>query len=584
MIVDPLRRVDGWADLIRGVDSSRAASALPPNQAVWATNATFRGGFVRNRPGWKRVTLTFKGDGLRSASSVQNTFENFRFQGAGVWRDPQGGNSHLLLQIYGQQFVIRWPGPRVEEITLGGARRNRLRPQTWITQAEEFAIFQDGEGRPLIYNGGTLRESNIEGREVPVGTVMEYAQGRLWVALPDGVSFVASDLVYGPSGTPAYRFRDAVLKFTENQLIGAGGAFGVPQSCGRITAIKAVATPDTQLGQGPIQVFTECGAFSLNPPFDRTEWQNLQSPIQIASLLGPGPVGQNGVVGVNGDLWYRASDGVRSFRVGRRDYATWVNTPMSAELLRVLAYDDRRWLTHASSCVFDNRLILTAAPLWVEGHGVVWQKLVVADFNAISGMLERASPIWEGEWAGLNVLQVLTARVDGLEHCFLLVLSAENTIQLWELTESETSDAGTRISWTLETRSMGFQDAGWDLKQLTTGDLWLDSVAPGQTLDVSASFKSDQLSSWNAWHTFSVTGNAIACAPACPPACYAEDSYRTRKQLPEPGEGCETQDGKPVNRGYEFSTRLALTGAGRIRRFRAVAHAVPEDANAGCAT
>jgi hypothetical protein len=99
-------------------------------------------------------------------------------------------------------------------------------------------VVQDGQAAPWIYDGGLNRRSDTLGiggtREVPVGTAMAYSQGRMVVALPEGTSFVIGDIVGGPSGTYGYDFKDALLKFTENDIIGQGGSFTIPRTLGTL--------------------------------------------------------------------------------------------------------------------------------------------------------------------------------------------------------------------------------------------------------------------------------------------------------------------------------------------------------------
>ena len=50
---------DGIRTLDGGMNSGNSPSILPPNQAALMVNATNRGGFVSNRPGYIKRNLTF---------------------------------------------------------------------------------------------------------------------------------------------------------------------------------------------------------------------------------------------------------------------------------------------------------------------------------------------------------------------------------------------------------------------------------------------------------------------------------------------------------------------------------------------
>lgn len=574
---------DGFTGLPEGVDSRRAPSALSTGQAAWLINTTTRDGYLRPRPGWKKVPLTFKGNFNVDASMVQANFESGGFFNGASEYIGENGDGHLFVVVEGHHFVIRWPGPTVDEITIPNiaGRDCPTGLRRWFAQAERSLIIQNGIDAALIYNGSRLRRAVASLREVPTGTVMEYALGRLWVALPGGNAFVAGDLVFS-DGT-----EEAALKFTENEVINEGGAFGVPSALGQITALRSVATPDTTLGQGPLQVFTRRAAFSLNPPFDRTQWKNWPAPIQTVSLLTYGALAQASAVNVNGDIWYRAEDGIRSFQLGRRDWGSWVNTPMSSEINRLLDYDSRNMLEYSSGVVFDNRLLMTSAPrrsvpAQSSSRGVVHDRLAVLNFDPSSGVLNRTSPVWEGEWSGLPILQILKAGIQGEEHCFLFVLNEiTNQNELWELSRNHPFDSDTtRIAWSVESRALGFPDKGWQLKELVGAELWLDELRG--TLDIDVDWKSDQHNDWQNWHNWTETGPACVAVPSCTPVCFGAGQYRSRKRLPRPLDACDATNQKPFSRAYEFQARLNFTGVGRLKRLRLRAHELDETEIGDC--
>lgn len=480
-------------------------------------------------------------------------------------------------------------------------RNSSTRPRAWLEQAEDFMVIQDGQSKPLIYDGAVLRRADSEGltgsliagttdrfvREVPVGTVMAYSNGRLWVALSDGHSFVASDLTGGPTGTPAYSERDAVLKFSENDIIAEGGSFGVPVTAGPITAMCSIANLDTSLGQGPLQVFTSRCAFSVNAPFDRTTWKDLQYPIQTVSALAYGALSNESTINVNSDIWYRASDGVRSFQVARRDSNTWATTPLSREMNRMLEYDDRHQLDRSSAVVFDNRLLMTCSPERVPERGVTHRALAVLDFDRASALLERLPPAWEGVWTGVSILQIVAGEFEGVHRAFAFVLSGEDKIELWEITRDahfDTSDLDVvdrRITSIYETRSFGFtKDNGWGLKELATGVVWVDEVSGSVRFDVA--YRPDQHPCWVDWHTWSANATYKDCNPLdCLPTEYALQ-YRPYVRLPAPADGCDEITDKPYKHGYEFQVRFIITGHVRLKRFLLVAVARQDEILGAC--
>ena len=338
-------KYDGFSTLARGVDSGSDPALIGRDQVALAFNTTFRRDFPECRPGWAKLTLTGA------------YFQLGRWQGAHSYIDDSGVPS-IIASIGGSIVRFNILNNVVTNLSTASGLSNTTKPPlVWMVQAERYLLIQDGLSIPLTWEGASLTRSNpvaFGGVNLPVGCMMEYNNGRLWVTLDDRKSFVAGDLAYSITGTAA-----DVLSFTENDFIDGGGSFGMPSSAGRINAMKSVAIQDSTLGQGPLQVFGQAGSASMNAPFDRTTWQQLDSPIQSVSLIAPGPVGQYAVATINGDLWYRSQDGIRSFMVARRDHGTWVNTPLSHERSRILDRDDPYLLQHTSAVVFDKRLLST---------------------------------------------------------------------------------------------------------------------------------------------------------------------------------------------------------------------------------
>lgn len=562
------------SSLAQGMDSGRAPSLIDPTQAALLINATRRTGYAESRPGWSKVTLT--GD----------SFQLGRWQGASAYVDTYGA-PYLVASIGGS--LVRFDVTANAALVLSGTDTTNpgMRPRVWFTQAETYLIAQTGFEVPLIWDGSTLRRANpiaFGGTELPVGTVMEYNNGRLWVALPDRHSFVGGNLAYSTTGTAA-----DLLSFTDNTFL-TGGSFALPASAGRITAMRSLANQDSVLGQGPLVVAGEFGSATVNAPFDSAAWQATASPIVAIGVLSAGPTGQTACLNVNGDLWYRSADGVRSFMIARRDHGTWVNTPLSHEMRRILVRDDPTLLDMASGVDFDNRLLMTCSPFRAidpdtqTDYGVAWRGLTVLDFITVAGMFDRTQPTWEGVWNGLSILQVLTVSSNGLDRCFMFVLNACYEIELWELSRANRFDNLTDpITWTIETRRMGFTDSGEFLKRLVRIETWLEELTASNGA-YSISYRPDAASEWR----YLDAGTLCALTGMCsPPGCIGPNGprpqYRTRKfsSAPDP-DACEAANNKKWDLGFEFQFRLSLTCAGRLRRFRAVAGEVPEEVANGC--
>lgn len=568
---DPKRISDGFVTAEAGMDSGRASNLLARNQMAMLTNATVRGGFISPRPGIKKVALNF---------DVQNTLERFqdgRFQGAHFY-DAFNGDPQILASIGGRIFKINIASDlSVADISID--LNSSIQQQAWMTQAEDYLVIQDGLSRALIYNGGSLRRA--ADLEVPSGTVMAYGWGRLWVALTNRRSFVGGDLVYSVTG----QTKD-LLGFTENALIANGGAFATPVTAGQINAMAFITNLDTSLGQGPLEVFTDNAIFSVNAPVDRSIWSLVTYPIQTVSLVDYGSASQDSTVQVNGDMWFRSSDGIRSFMVARRQFNTWGNTPQSTEMARVIERDDQELLQFSSSILFDNRLLTTCSPCYSD-HGVFHRGLIALDFYLLAGISNKSNPAYDGLWAGFRILKILKGRIRKQERAFIFVLNPADEIELWEITRSEKFDNGKdRIIWSFETPSYGCVAIGalgssvpqnTQLKKLWTGDIWVDQV--WGDVDYTVQYRPDQHPCWVDWTAFQQCSLNESCAEldsTCKTVKTYRPQYRSKVKFPQPRDDCDPILSKPYRNAFEFQVRVQVTGAARINRLRIHAHELPE--------
>jgi hypothetical protein len=585
-----------------GVHSGLTVTLLPREQLAMGVNVANRGGHAHTRPPIRKMALTYAGGTQALATEAL-------FQGAAFYASFDNDPSCIVASIGGRLFryVVTNQNVAVDEITpylSDGVTRDvndPTAPVAWLAQGQDFLVVNNGQALPYFFDGaGVRRSQGPAGSELPAGRQLHYVNGRFVEVLPDGVSYIAGDLVYSRvSGTPAYNYRDSILKTTENESILAGAAFAVPLSAGPITALFSVAIPDTSLGQGPLQVATAEGVFSVNLPLNAVEWTTTQQPSQVVALPNGGPVGQNAVVTVNGDAWYRAGDGLRSFVVARRDFNTWVQTPLSFELDRVLPYDSQVWLPYASAVNFDNRLLCTCSPVKVLGRGTVHRGLVALDFNNVSSITVRSQPSYDGVWTGLPVLQVLKGKVGGVERCFIFALDAADKITLYELGREGggwfdyNGEADVPIQSWIESGALFGRESDsarltQALKKLSTGDVFLEhligpqSVTPPGTVSFNVQFRSDAYPCWQDWHEFT------ACAPSCytPEGCaqpvQVREQYVTALRMPEVPDVCNDRTTRMHRSGYYFQVKFSWTGHAELHGFNFYATEVPAQRRLAC--
>lgn len=551
------RLSDGFISISGGVDTGKSptvATAINPeglsrNKLAFLVNGTVRGDRLRPRPGQKKIPI----GSFASSSGL--------FQGADFYQ-PRNDAGVLIASIDGRQWRFNvGTDNSVQEITILGDPNPSNRPRAWMYQAEEFFIIQDNQSKPFIYDGGSARRAGPE--EIPVGSVGTYGMGRIWQTLVNGTTFAAGDLVYSITG----QTKD-ILGFTENTFLNGGGAFSVPSNAGQIMAMRFLPNLDTSLGQGPLQVFTANTIFSVNAPLDRTVWQNLQYPIQTISMVSYGALSQNSTTLVNGDVFYRSLDGVRSFILARRDFGTWGNTPISKEMNRVIDFDDRLLLNYSSSVLFDNRLLQTCSP-FRTANGVAHRGLMPLDFNLVSAMSERMPPAWEGLWTGLNILQLVKGTFNNAERCFAFV-SNEGVIELWEITLNDKFDTldgdEKQILWSGETGSYSF-NSPFDLKRLSGGDLWLYTLVGPVEFDLK--FKPDGYPCWIDWLTFDECAKYKDCdTPECGTPKVFLPQFRPKIKFEKPPETCDPILDKPHIDLFECQIFFEILGYCEIKQLR----------------
>lgn len=584
MTLSPNTLIDGFQTL-SGVNGGVAPNTLPRHQVSSAVNMTFRNGFAKTRPGWRRLGLKFTDQNGQVDTTLRDNFEDGLFQGAA----PFERLNQLVVSVSGRLFAIDLTNLRVFDVSVPGDVNSPILRKAWMIEAEDWMIVQDGQSLPIFYTGsGSRRSLGSAGSpvELPVGTVMSYNSGRVWVANPARRAFIAGDLVYGPTnGTSEFNNRDTILQVTENTFLNGGGEFIIPMTAGLISAMQPVAQLDTSTGQGPLQVFTDRGAFSINAPVSRANWQNVDYPISSISMIDNGATSWSAAIPVNGDIWFRSNDGIRSFAVARRNIGQWANTPLSKEVEQFLVKDPDWLLADSSMALFDSRLLTTIGAYHDQDHGTTWRGLAVLDFSPLTTLAGSGQPAWEGIWTGLNIHSVFSGNFNGTTRCFTLARAADGDLELWELSQDDPfdlADVRKRIVSIMDTKSYNFESGGWKLLNLQTADFWLDDMLGTVTWDVD--YRPDTEPTYQDWHDgeFCATFETCLTEQQCSAIDTLKAQYRGRTQLPQPGDACDTVTNKPYRHGYEFQARMTIEGHARLKRFRLFVDKLPESVHGDC--
>ena len=549
-------------------------TGLRRNQLAWITNATVRGGGVRQRTGWKPL--------------VQNTDWPGFFQGSYMY-EPPFALPYIVCAIGGVIYRVLLDGSgTVENLTAAfpGTEMPPLEEHYFFVQGEEFLIIQAGDltTLPLFWDGSILRRSNgfvgvgNPNNELPAAGPMDYYMGRIWYAF--GRQYAGGDIVGSQSsGTPPYNYRDSILKNTENPVSLSGDAFIVPTNAGNIRCLRHSANLDTALGQGQLYVFTRQAIYATSVPPTRAEWAALTEPLQRVAQIDFGSVGDRCVVPVNGDLFYQSMDGIRSLTLAVRYFQQWGNIPISRPEQRAIQFNDRSLLRFASGMNFDNRLWQTVMPFQTV-KGCAHAGILPLDFDVLGSIGDKLPPAWEGMYEGLDFLQLLEGDFGGLPRGFAFVVSKlTGNIDLWEMTtqdrwDSQVDNDGDRVTWYLETPAYTWGDP-FMLKKLDGMELMFDKMLG--TVNFLVEYKPDFAPCYIPWHAWKQCvakdckedPEAVTC-PEYPTQPYCE-GFKATVSMPAPPVRCDLNNARPSNEGYQFQIRITIKGWCRLRGLRVYA-------------
>lgn len=594
------RIYDGYSSIAAGMDAGRNPSQIDKNQAAGMDNLVCRGGDPGTRPGirdhelfWARRNMSYLANGQfdQVNGTPEQSVDNYHdglFQGAGYY-SPRGMPERMMVAVGGRYYQVIpriGRGLDIEEIQLPNRGRSNI-PIGYMQQADRFHITQDGESKPIIFDGVKARRAKE--REVPVGTIMAYGMGRL-VVVVNGRELEFGDLYGSQIGekdepvegeTPSVFVQtdpgDSVLRFTETTFLNEGFRASIAFTLGAISGLCFAPQQDSSVGDGELLAFSENGVSSFFLSQPREFWKD--SAFQRVTLLNIGGRGHRMIVSVNGDLWFRSDDGWRSYRQARAEIQGWAHLPMSTEVRPYMEADTPTLLRYGSAIHFNNRLIGTCTPRTNQGK-VFHNGLTSLDFDVLSSFGQSTRPAWDGHWSKLKFLQLVSGKFAGVERAFAFAIDANGKNQIYELTQNDVRDWDGPISCLLDVRSMDFEQP-FNEKRLMGGDIWVAEVADATTITVL--YRPDQHPTWQEWQTLSVIEprgdcQAITCG-GCPTRV---EGFYPRRTITMPPVACDQQTSREMARGFEFQTRLTWTGHCKIKKLRLHAEPLIEDGKAQC--
>lgn len=533
-------------------------------------NITVSGGFGIVIGPTPNVQLTFPDRaGHPTGFTTIDAFRSGAFQCASYYAPP-GIKECIMTTIGGRLFQIT-PDEvtaTVREIPLGTRNRNSI-TENWMVQADKYHITQDGEAKPIIFDGVNARRAAAD--EVVVGTIMAYGIGRLVVVRGRDIFF--GDLFGSHTGAPS----DSILKFTETSFLNEGFPASIPYTLGDITGASFFPSQDTATGQGELVIFSDGGAVTFDLHLPRDQWKS--TTFQQISLINSTARGSRAIVMVNQDLWIRSDEGWRAYRQARSQSIGWTQIPQSTEVSKWLNADTPNLLRYGSAINFDNRLLSTCNPVPNQGR-LYHDGILALDFDVLSAFGQASRPAWDGHWGKLKTFQLVSGTFQSKHRAFALALDENDQTALYEITKDGTKDFNGPITSEIEFRSHNFSSP-FNEKNLYGADIWVDEITEPVTMDLT--FRPDSSEDYLPWKTFNPINPVGECgAISCGMCPTIEKGFGPRRRAGKPGDECDEQTGRGIRRGFEFQPKLKWTGHAAIRRMRLQAMQEEEDSKAAC--
>lgn len=432
-----------------------------------------------------------------------------------------------------------------------------------------FALNNSAPENTIIPAGTPIISDDAFSSEIPVGRMGAYVQGRNWISMPDGKSFIASDLVGSSNGTQSLDFRDAVLKWSQNTT-----QFAIPGGAGQINAIVALNALDASLGQGPLQILCDNDIFTCSAGSDATLWPTATSPIISETVIGFGGVGQDAATPVNGDLIFKSNDGsIHSLKLSRQDFNQWGNLPISQEVNRVVEQENLNLISKVTIGNVSNRALISCAPINSDG-GIYSQGLMAIDYDVTSSLQGKLPSVYDGVWKGGNFLKIVSGTFNKEYRAFAFLWNeTTKQVELWEILGEGTADddgTGTPLSipWLFESPVI-FNDlkskGEFDLVQLKSGEIYFSDLVGEASFKIY--YRSDFSKCWHLWHKFTVQNSR------------PEPSYVMRAGLgePTPSELSDALISTPSNVARFYQIRIEITGSLVFQGAKFVAASFPEN-------
>jgi hypothetical protein len=566
---------DGHSSLV-GVFGGEA-DTVPEFYVQSAVNRFFRHDRNRTRPSIRQIRLTFENEADRV------WFEGGNGQGAHFYNSyPATGQPRLIASIAGKIFAITMAGGSVARVSVIATGNDPTFMHAWFCQGFEWLVIQDGIQEPTFWDGiNASRRSDVTREEMPPGSVMAFIHGRFVVASADGKNIIRpGEIVYANTNTD----RRDILKFPS-----VIPSFDIATNLGNVMGLQPMPYLDTGTGTNELVALCQNGFTSFD--FNRPEETFLtEPPIQRISLIGEGCVSSHGFSTLNGDVFYRRSDGVGSYRNARAAfYQSWSQTPISRAVDHWLNFDRSDLLEFVPMVSWQNMVFCGTSPL-IEppnnpcaGYHRYCRGFVVLDAQSMSTTSRDGAPVWQGMWTGVRPWAFIEGRINTAQRCFAFSYDRDGRNRLYEITQENGDDifdvAPRRIYSRYDTGSMGSVEGRtnlFGLKKLTGGVLEMNEILKESSFTVS--YRPDGAPCW-----VPVSQGITGCdCPTFTCGINSQPSF-ARKYFESVSDAqCVPGTEQPGNAFHHCQVRVELEGSLKIERMNIRFDVENDSQIAGC--
>jgi hypothetical protein len=458
------------------------------------------------------------------------------------------------------QIVPRRTRVDITELFLDVQNRASIH-KAYMVQADRFHITQDGENAPIIFDGVTARRAGTD--EIFTGTFMAYGLGRIVLVGKNLRDIYFGDLYGSHDGEPGA----SVLKFTETTFLSEGGAASLPFTMGHATGAIFFPEQDTTMGQGQLLVFAEKGMASFFLDLPRDQWKT--SKFQAMALIDIGGAGDRTLTPVNSDIWFRSTDGWRTYRQARAEAKGWFQLPLSTPVGNYVDVETPDMLNLSSSIHFNNRLITTVTPVPNQDNPY-HNGLLSLDFDVLSSFGQARQPSWDGHWSGIKTTQLVEGNFDGEHRAFAFGIDSDGFNCIYEITEEITVDTSGPVTSSIVPKSFTFQEY-FNEGKLNGADIWVDDVKEPTTFQMW--FKPDDYPEWVPWMTdtqdpkaqvtpIGVVGQIVNGTPTL------REGFSPRFSFIKPRPTIDPTTKRDSRRFYEIHQKVEWVGNASINRLR----------------